>query len=701
MFRASKYLKDKIDEDKGKKNPNNEVEGKLANEIIINHRKADTARRGFTPSSVDISIETIWDDEYKMYTGDQWSTTLAPRTRAKRKIRPNSVDNFVFQAVNNIHANITISDPEVVIGGTEDGDNDVAEKLTNLIILNNDRNIFSEVWDNIVLQGVSYGPYIAAVLWDNDWIGGTGPKRWVGDVRILYIDRRHIYFDPAITDLEGRLQECDFINRRYRKKLSYIKNKWPKRGGFVNADNNDSSLTFEGTDPNQVWLNEYRHKGLPKYMPKERKKELLRRANEAEVAPLLFPDPFKAKEYRDMAEGKLKGVHVAYMADGVILDYVPYEYDDGLYPFVYKVCYRDENSPHGSGEIRQIKVPQILHNKADEIMIEAFSREGLGGGYFNDGAITNRQLDEIKKHAGKGGMWFRVNQTAGMKDREGVKTPRALIEYKNDKQRMVETVSQNTPIQQGLAPSANIPYRAIVELGARTDVGTKKKIKKLKSFLIELTKMRINRFVQFYTEERYYRVKTYGGDIASGSFKADELKRPWHNRNIMDDDDNIISTGTEYFIPEFDINVKIMDEKPIDRNYYTTMGMEMFSKQAIDIESLWYTIIEGKFPDYKQILKRLGTQNNIMGMMQAIEKLPPEIAQEAMDAMDELMQQVMQAAQEQENPKEGSDNQEEMDKFLDSLPDEELAQLKNLPPEEQEAKIKIMMGNNEGGAVDG
>ncbi|MFA5882210.1 MAG: hypothetical protein WC834_08435, partial [Eubacteriales bacterium] len=312
-----------------------------------------------------------------------------------------------------------------------------------------------------------------------------------------------------------------------------------------------------------------------------------------------------------------------------------------LYPFIYKVCYFDENTPHGFGEIRNTKVPQILHNKADEIEIEAMSREGLGGRIYNAGAVTPKQLETILKNSGKGGTWLEVANIHGLAERDGVKTPQALITYKEHKQRMVETVSQNTPIQQGLSPGTHVPYSTVAELGARTDIRTKLKVKTLVDFLTELNRMRINRFVQFYTEDRYFRIKGEDGKTIQGKFNAKEAYRMW-NRDVMDEEGNVTGTQPELFVPEFDVTVKIMDEKPKDRTYYTTTAVNLFGQNGIDIESLWYTLEEGKFPPISEILKRMRAQNAALQTADAVSKLPPELQQIFFQAQDELLQNLSQ-----------------------------------------------------------
>jgi hypothetical protein len=658
-----------------KNNPNTPAEAKFLHEIIANQENAESVR-GTDYDDADNTIirsgiEQVWEDEYKILIGDQWDTSFAYRSKEAKKRRPNSTNNFVFPAVMNIVDNITINTPDVIIEGREDDDKEVADKLTYISRYNDSihRNNFKRIWKKMVLQFIAYGPVIGGVLWDNDWLGGTGPNRWVGDVRLINIDRRHIFFDPAVIELEERLQECAFIHRKYRKKISWIKEKWPEKGQHVSEEVNEMELQDEGMDPKQVWLIEAWNRGRPKFISEERKKEFLAKAQEAES----IGDYYKAQDYKDMAAGKLIGVHCAYVANNVFLEYIPYVYEDGLYPFVYKTLYYDENTQYGFGEIKNIKLPQVMHNKPDEIEIEAMSREGIGGMYYGKGGINARQKEEILKNNGKGGVWLEVDDINKLKEREGAKVPQSVRDYKEHKQRMIETISQNTPIQQGMSPGANVPYRAIAELGARTDVRTKAKVEILQDFLIELNKLRINRFIQFYTEDRYYRLKGDDGQIIEGTFNNQMMFRQWEREDGKQ----------ETFTPEFDIDVKIMDEKPQDRSYYTNTAFELLGVGGMTIEHLWYTLDEGKFPPKEQILEDLKTQNMVMQLMEKMKSMPPEQQEQMMSMTEE-------------------------DQFLKSLPDEVLQVMQNMPdadehlemmrqmePDELQAHVQEMLGGEQ------
>lgn len=608
------------------------------------------------------SIEDAWEDDYFMYKGGglQWLTNFAYRSKSIRKIRPNSEDNFIFNSITIQHANITASIPETTITGQEATDEDIATELTCLIRLNDQRNKFAKTWKRWVYDYITSGPTIAMVTWDNEWMGGRGPNRWVGDIRVERCDKWDMYFDPAITDLETRLQDCSYIIRRPRKKLRAIRSIFPERGHYVAEQTNEDDHIDEGSNPEQAYVIEHWTRGFPPFVPEKRAKELREKAARLESEG----DYYKAQDYYDAAKGDLEGVHVAYMADGILLEYCPYEFEDGLYPFVFTTRFSDDKNPWGFGEIRNIKIPQIMHNKADEIEMEAMAKEGLGGGYFQNGTISPKQLDNITQNSGKGGMWFPVDDVQGMKDRTGVKVPGSITNYKEHKQRMVETLSQITPIQQGMSPGSNMPFKAIQELGNRTDIRMEQAADKLNDFLIEINKLRINRIDQFYTEDRYYRITGNDGKIKEGTFNRQKMEQEWPRETVQVDQTDP-TTGEVYqesvdrmekYVPEFDIKVSILSEKPTDRNYYTSLGMELYGMQLLTPEDLLYTLDEGKLPPIEDILTNVRSQNATLAIVNQVQTLPPEMQQQALQTMQGSIQPFVQQALMQPQQKSGGTN---------------------------------------------
>lgn len=578
-------------------------------------------------------LRTTWEDEYKMFKGDQWSTTLTPG-RGENKY--NSVNNFIFGAIVNIHSSITSTTPESIFEGTGEEDEEIGKKLTKMAMFNDYRNKFPMTWKKMVMQYLKHGPIIGAVTWDSEWMGGSGPNRWIGDVRFEHVDKDEIFFDPAIRNLEDNLQDCAFIHRRLRKKTDYIKNRWKVK----DVSEDDNELKEEGSDPNMAWLYQAWHRGKPEEVPDEWKETYQGWIEEEKQKET--PDYARIADLESMIKGDLDGVHLAYATKDAVLEYIPYIYKDGKYPFVVRVLYEDEEDPFGFGDIRNLMRPQTLHNLADEIEVGAMTNEGLGGILYQKSAMTPRQVANYIKYASMGGALLEVQDLNGIQPRSGARVPQSIQNYKEHKQKMVETISQNTPIHQGISPGANIPFSTIQELGNRADNRTKGKVETLESFLIEMNELRVSRFEQFYTEERYFHLKGEDGKRESGYFSNQDMTKQWE-RTMEVDGEQV--TTYENYVPELDIRVRIMDERPTDRNYYINTASTLMGANAIDIESLWDTIDDGKFPAKTVVLERLERQNMAMQIMKGMEDIPPEMQGQLVQQIAQIVAQAQMQTQ--------------------------------------------------------
>lgn len=608
------------------------------------------SRMGDYMLDVGTSKEEEWEDEYRIYTGGglQWTTNMAYRSLKARKIRPNSEDNLVFNAINTLHANITATVPEKSIDCNYGGDEEtIEEKLTDALRFNDKRNGFAKTWRKLVYDFIGAGPTIAMITWDQDWQGGRGPERWVGDVKVERVDKWDMYFDPSIHDLETDIQCCRFIVREIRKGLMSVKDRW-ENGKYLDAEMTNDELINEGSDPQSAYIYEYWHKGYPMFMPEEIKKELEAKALQLQEEG----DEFKAREYLDASKGDLQGVHVAYVSQGILLEYRPYEYEDGLYPFVYTARYTDEKHQHGFGEIRNIKIPQIMHNKADEVEMEAMCTEGLGNWWYQKGALNKKQLNRVIENGGRGGQMFDVDNLNGIEPKSGPKVPPSIAAYKDHKQTMIDTVSQVSPTMQGLQQGSNVPARAIMELGSRSDIRIKQANEKLECFIKDITMFQIGRFAQFYTEERYYRIKDSNGKEKEGRITSTELHKDW-----IREEETVISVdefGNQYeevvekkerFLPSFDVKVTIMSEKPTDRSYYTTLGFDLYNMQLLTPEDLFAVLEDGKMPPMKDLLEHLYAQNGMMDITAQIQELPKELQEMATQLQQQAFAQFMQQIQ--------------------------------------------------------
>lgn len=622
-------------------NPSLDEEKSLASyiseeiDIAMSAKEIETDDTGLT-------LVQTWEDEYKIYKGGglQWSTNFAYRSKKARRIRPNSEDNFIFNMIEIQAANLTATNPQVSFKGKKDY-NERCKKIENMAKQNDKLNRFDQEWENWVRDFVAYGPLIVEVVWDAEWMGGNGANRWIGDVRINKIDKKDFYPDPAILNIEGdKINDCSFVAIRHRTKLLTVQKRFPKFAAYLSTENNKNQMQYEGSDPQLLDLFAVYRRGFPEYMPDERVQELRQRAAREEMSG----NYYKAQEIYDMANGDVEGVHLVWFANDMVLEYIPYVYDHGKYPIVFTTRYPDENSAWGWGEIRNTKIPQVNHNKADEIEIEAFSKQGLGGGKYQKGAINDTQMDKILETSGKGGMWHEVDNVNLIRDNQGVSVPASISNYKEHKERMIQTISSITPIQQGMSPGANVPLGAIRELGARTDVRIKKASGKLEFFLRDVNMMRIPLFAQFYTDERAYRYEDSAGNIQEGTFTGDEIFDIWDREQIEIDDPvtggKMKVARQEKFIPEFDVDITVLSSKPSDRNYYTTLAFQLYNMQLLKAEHLFYALDEGQLPPTEDILKGVDSINTIQAMVQSLEKFPPEAKVQILQQVSGILEQL-------------------------------------------------------------
>ena len=275
-----KLYSEKLDEEISEKDqdPNKPIERSLGASISVDINNAETNKR----SDVDdtgLSIEEQWEDEYKLLRGGglQWSTNMAYRSIRNRKKRPNSEDNFIHTAIHIQLANITANDPEVRIDGKKEHE-EKTRKLTHVSRYNDYKNKFYATWKEIVREYISYGPAIVKVCWDSEIIGGSGPDRYIGDVKVEHMPKEDTLFDPAVTDLEKNLQKSRFVGFRSRQFIKYIQKRWEKYANSISYETVDDDYINEGTEHESVYLYEMYYKGFPEYIPEERKKELRERA---------------------------------------------------------------------------------------------------------------------------------------------------------------------------------------------------------------------------------------------------------------------------------------------------------------------------------------------------------------------------------------------------------------------------------------
>jgi hypothetical protein len=186
---------------------------------------------------------------------------------------------------------------------------------------------------------------------------------------------------------------------------------------------------------------------------------------------------------------------------------------------------------------------------------------------------------------------------------------------------MINQISGNTDIMQGQSPGAGVPFASLQQLGARADVRMGAITGKLEGFLKGINKLRIELFTEFYTEERYYRLKNIDGTKEKVPFTRDTFMKEYqYETGITDTGESI--PMLEKFTPELDISVRILSEKPTDRGYYTNLAFQLYQLQLIDYEDLLKTLDEGKLPSIELLIQKLKDKAQQAQLQQMIQQPP-------------------------------------------------------------------------------
>lgn len=202
----------------------------------------------------------------------------------------------------------------------------------------------------------------------------------------------------------------------------------------------------------------------------------------------------------------------------------------------------------------------------------------------------------------------------------------------------------------------NTSVATIQELGARSDVRMKQINNKLKDFLKKVNQLRIELFAQFYTEERYYRITGSGGEPIEGTIQQKDIQKEWVRDQRIEMQENpltgvpepMLVEDIETYVPEFDVKVTVMSEKPTDRNYYTSTAMQLHQLGIIGAEDLLNTLEEGKLPPTEDLIDKYHATQPIQKLLSELGEGEEEVKQVVIETMLQAGTEVMQQVQLQE-----------------------------------------------------
>ena len=602
--------------------------------------------------------EELWRKEQQLWAGDHWKG-LRPPDNGPYPERMEYVGNYAWSQIESIVARLTGWVPTPDFEPTEPGDEEKAALLNVFIPWELNQIKFKQKHIRAVRRMVIHGPIIYKVIYDPTVNGGKGMNRFIGQNDILPVNFGSFFPDPAVKDfIDLQKGRAHIINNLLT--LDYIRERWPKQGIKVQADNQSSDTeifdqdgdTVVGntvqTEDNRTTVNvlEYWYKGTPKYMSSEDTKFFKELADQQLMEG---KDPLEAMQ---KSKGKAKGVHCLYVTtNGVFLEHKAYVYDHGQYPIIARTLFPEENNPWGKGYARDMIAPQTFYNRFVELAIEITAKMGNSVIVYGTGASLTEAFKTIwKRFRSKPGAMLPlqgdVNQ---VKELQGVPPNPGIYQYIQHFLEMLQKIP-------GMFDSANGSANPNVTSGRQSEAliaAAQGRLSNAAELIEDAVQEAIEQYIalcaQFYSTERVARIT--GKDVTFSRESIISTAQTEYETGGVSIDP---ATGQEVpevvpvmeeYVPKFDVKVNIGVEKPRDREYYIQTAMNllktidpMTQMPMIDAKAVKYTLDIGRMEQFSVIEERMQVEQQQMMMMQQLQQENAMLQEQLGQASQQLQQ---------------------------------------------------------------
>ena len=281
-----------------------------------------------------------------------------------RKARPNMVEpcsGWLFNAIENKHADAMDNFPEPNVLPREEGDKAEAEQLSSILPVILEENDFEDVYDDVWRYKLKFGTGVYGVFWDSTKLNG------LGDISVRKIDILELFWQPGIADIQDsrniflvKLVDNDVLIQQYPQLKDRLSTPTVAVAKYIYDDSVDTSDRSAVVD----WY--YR---------------------------------------KPNSEGKTVLHYVKYVNDTVLFATENEEqfkdrgiYDHGKYPFVFDVLFPEVDMPCGFGFVDVCKNAQTtidIYNNAFEKNVQFASFQTVFESILSGGAKDISKLGDL------------------------------------------------------------------------------------------------------------------------------------------------------------------------------------------------------------------------------------------------------------------------------------------------------------------
>ena len=243
---------------------------------------------------------------------------------------PRPTSAWLFNSINNKHADAMDNYPEPNILPREESDKRAANMLSDIIPVVLDRNEFEDAYSSAWWDKLKGGTAAYGIFWNNKLLNG------LGDIDIKVLELLNLFWEPGIKDIQDsrnifitELIDIDLLKQMYPEQLGNLQGassglKISEYHYDDTVDTSDKAIVID-------WY--YKSSGVVHYVKYVNDTVLYASENTPEYAERGF-------------------------------------YDHGLYPIVFDVLFEEKGTPAGFGYIDIMKDPQMYIDKMDSAILK-------------------------------------------------------------------------------------------------------------------------------------------------------------------------------------------------------------------------------------------------------------------------------------------------------------------------------------------
>ena len=437
------------------------------------------------------------------------------------------VSGWLFNAIANKHADAMDNYPSANILPREEGDQDQAKMLSDIVPVVLEQNDFEEVYDRVWDYKLKAGTGVYGVFWDPDKLGG------LGDVTITKVDLLNLFCESGITHIQ---QSKNLFHIQLVDKEALLE-QYPQLEGKLEGGTQVSQYLYDDT------------------------------VDTSGKTPVI-------DWYYKKRQGGRTVLHYCKFAGDTVLFATENEpqfadrgwYDHGLYPFVFDPLFSVEGTPCGFGYIDVGKSAQEYIDRGNQAIMQNMLSNARPRHFIRtDGEVNEQEYADISKD------FIHVQGNLGQDSILPVQTKPLndiYVTVLNNKIDELKEVTGNRDVSTGGTAGGVTAASAIAALQEAGSKLSRDHIKASYRAFRQVVLMVIELMRQFYDVPRCFRIV---GDQGAAAFVR------YGNTGIaLQSQGEAFDRELGYRLPLFDVQVTAQKQSPYSKLSQNELALQFF-----------------------------------------------------------------------------------------------------------------------------